>query len=79
VVEDLEQGDAPLQGKIEARIVLRVCKSAAVKAGQTLSMSEMEALIHQLEASQNPHTCPHGRPTMIHLSAAQLAREFGRT
>jgi DNA mismatch repair protein MutL len=79
VVEDLEQGDAPLQGKIEARIVLRVCKSAAVKAGQTLTTAEMEALIQQLEASQNPHTCPHGRPTMIHLSAAQLAREFGRT
>ncbi len=79
VVEDLEQGDAPLQGKIEARIVLRVCKSAAIKAGQTLSHTEMEALIQQLEATQNPHTCPHGRPTMIHLSAAQLAREFGRT
>jgi DNA mismatch repair protein MutL len=79
VVEDLEQGDTPLQGKIEARIVLRVCKSAAIKAGQTLSVAEMEALIQQLEASQNPHTCPHGRPTMIHLSAAQLAREFGRT
>ena len=79
VVEDLEQGDAPLQGKIEARIVLRVCKSAAIKAGQTLSNGEMEALIQQLEASHSPHTCPHGRPTMIHLSAAQLAREFGRT
>ncbi len=79
VLEDLEQGEAPLQGKIEARIVLRVCKSAAIKAGQPLSQAEMEALIQQLEASQNPHTCPHGRPTMIHLSAAQLAREFGRT
>jgi DNA mismatch repair protein MutL len=79
VVEDLEQGDAPLQGKVEARIVLRVCKSAAIKAGQTLSQAEMEALIQQLEASRNPRTCPHGRPTMIHLSAAHLAREFGRT
>lgn len=79
VIDDLEQGSAPLQDKIEARIVLRVCKSAAIKAGQMLSQAEMEALIQQLEASQNPHTCPHGRPTMIHLSAAQLAREFGRT
>ena len=50
VLDDLEQGDAPLQGKIEARIVLRVCKSAAVKAGQTLSPPEMEALIQALEA-----------------------------
>jgi DNA mismatch repair protein MutL len=79
VVEDLERGDVPLQEKIEDRIVLRVCKSAAIKAGKTLSQSEMEALVQQLEACQNPHTCPHGRPTLIHLSVAQLARQFGRT
>ncbi len=78
VVDDLERGDEPLQNKIEARIILRVCKSAAVKAGQTLSQQEMEAMIRQLERCQNPHTCPHGRPTLIHLSVAQLAREFGR-
>jgi DNA mismatch repair protein MutL len=79
VIEDLERGNEPLQSKIEARIILRVCKSAAVKAGQTLSRQEMEAMIHQLESCNNPHTCPHGRPTLIHLSVAQLAREFGRT
>jgi len=79
VVEDMERGDAPLQGKIEARIILRVCKSAAVKAGQSLGYQEMEAMIRQLEQCQNPHTCPHGRPTLIHLSASQLAKEFGRT
>jgi DNA mismatch repair protein MutL len=78
VIEDLERGDEPLQGRIEARIILRVCKSAAVKAGQTLSRQEMEAMIQQLEQCHNPHTCPHGRPTLIHLSVAQLAREFGR-
>ncbi len=78
VVEDLERGDMPLQGKIEERIILRVCKSAAIKAGQTLSAREMEALVQQLEACRSPHTCPHGRPTLIHLSVAQLARQFGR-
>ena len=36
VVEDLEWGEAPMQKTIESRIILRVCKSAAVKAGQTL-------------------------------------------
>ncbi len=78
VIEDLEQGDAPLQGKIEDKIILRVCKSAAVKAGQTLSHQEMEAMVQQLEACRSPHTCPHGRPTLIHLSVAQLAKQFGR-
>lgn len=79
VVEDMERDEAPLQSTIEARIILRVCKSAAVKAGQTLSMAEMESMIRQLEQCQNPHTCPHGRPTLIHLSVNQLAKEFGRT
>ena len=78
VVEDLERGDKPMQGKIEDKIVMRVCKTAAVKAGQTLSQTEMEAMIWQLEACHNPHTCPHGRPTLIYLSVAQLAKQFGR-
>jgi DNA mismatch repair protein MutL len=78
VVEDLEQERTPLADRVEARIIIRVCKAAAVKAGQTLSLSEMEAMIRQLEGCRNPHTCPHGRPTLIHLSAAQLARQFGR-
>lgn len=79
VVEDLENEKEPLADKLEARIILRVCKSAAVKAGQALSLAEMEAMIAQLEACQSPQTCPHGRPTLIHLSASQLARQFGRT
>ena len=79
VVEDLEAEKTPLAEKAEEKIVLRVCKTAAIKAGQSLSLAEMEAMIRQLEACANPHTCPHGRPTLIHLSAAQLARQFGRT
>jgi DNA mismatch repair protein MutL len=78
VVGELERERMPLQSTIEARLVRRVCKTAAIKAGQTLSMQEMELLIQQLEGCANPHTCPHGRPTLIHLSVGQLARQFGR-
>lgn len=79
VVDELEREAAPLQGKIEAKIITRVCKTAAIKAGQTLAAAEMEAMIQQLENCHSPLTCPHGRPTLIHLSAGQLARQFGRT
>jgi DNA mismatch repair protein MutL len=51
----------------------------AVRAGQTLSDSEMRELVRQLEQADTPQTCPHGRPTMIHLSYGQLKRDFGRT
>mgnify|MGYP001040011357 CR=1 FL=1 len=78
IVDDLMLGKEPGQEAIEDRIVLRVCKQAAVKAGQILSHEEMQSLIRQLERCRSPHTCPHGRPTMIHLSSEHLAREFGR-
>jgi len=78
LVEDFEEDETPLQAEVEARIIARVCKRAAVKAGQVLSMEEQRALLRDLEACQNPRTCPHGRPTMIHLSVDLLERQFGR-
>ena len=51
---------------------------SAIRAGQVLSINEMEQLIRQLETSINPHTCPHGRPTMIRLSQGYLEKEFLR-
>ena len=78
LVEDFEEDETPLQSEVEARIIARVCKRAAVKAGKTLSAQEQRALLADLEACQSPRTCPHGRPTMIHLSVDLLERQFGR-
>jgi DNA mismatch repair protein MutL len=78
LVEDFEEDETPLQAEIEARIIARVCKRAAVKAGQSLTLEEQRALLHDLEATQSPRSCPHGRPTMIHLSIEVLERQFGR-
>ena len=50
----------------------------AVRAGKSLIGDEMRSLLEQLEVTQNPHTCPHGRPTMIHFSSYDMEREFGR-
>lgn len=63
---------------IEARLVKMVCKRAAIKAGQLLSDIEMQELVRQLEACASPRTCPHGRPTMLQLSANELEKAFGR-
>ena len=78
LVEDFEEDETPLAAEIEEKIVARVCKRAAVKAGQVLSPDEQLALLRDLEACQSPRTCPHGRPTMIHLSVDLLERQFGR-
>ena len=78
LVEDFEEDEAPLQNEIEAKIAGRVCKRLAVKAGQVLSPDEQRALLTDLETCASPRTCPHGRPTMIHLSVDMLERQFGR-
>ncbi len=78
VAEALEEGRSGVEEEIEQAVIRRVCKQAAVKAGQVLTREEMDGLVHSLERCTSPRTCPHGRPTMIHISVTQLAREFGR-
>jgi DNA mismatch repair protein MutL len=78
LVEDFEEDETPLQNEVEAKLAARVCKRMAVKAGQVLSNEEQRALLTDLEACDSPRTCPHGRPTMIHLSVDMLERQFGR-
>jgi DNA mismatch repair protein MutL len=78
VVEDFEEDETPLKGEQEKRLIARICKRVAVKGGQSLSTAEQAALLRDLEACASPRTCPHGRPTMIHLSVDLLERQFGR-
>ena len=78
VVEDFEEDETLLAAEVEARLIARVCKRAAVKAGQILAPAEQAELIRQLEKCVSPRTCPHGRPTMIHLSVDAVERQFGR-
>ena len=74
-----DEGDGDvLEQEKENRIVTRICKRAAVKGGQVLTIQEQEKLVRGLEKCKVPRTCPHGRPTMIHLSVNTLERQFGR-
>lgn len=78
LVEDFEEDETPLGAALENRLKARICKRAAVKAGQALSPDEQRNLLADLEACQSPRTCPHGRPTMIYISVDLLERQFGR-
>jgi DNA mismatch repair protein MutL len=79
ILAEMADGAIPLAKETHEKIAITVCKRASIRGGQLLSMEEMRELVRQLEATSAPRTCPHGRPTMLHLSGAQLAREFGRT
>jgi len=63
----------------EEKVAQSLACHNAVKAGQVLSMEELRELVRQLELTRQPRTCPHGRPTMLHLSSQRLQKEFGRS
>tara|TARA_B110000116_G_scaffold115625_1_gene100407 strand:- start:1762 stop:2940 length:1179 start_codon:yes stop_codon:yes gene_type:complete len=60
------------------RLIATLACHSSVRAGMQLTDDEGRALLRSLEKADQPHTCPHGRPTMIHMSQADLERGFGR-
>ena len=69
-------GSAALEARRD-EILQRACKGA-VKAGDALAPSEIEALLAQMEASGAPPTCPHGRPVIKTFSRREIERMFRR-
>jgi DNA mismatch repair protein MutL len=61
----------------EDMIAKTVCRHA-VKANDPLGYLELEKLIQDLLECDLPYCCPHGRPTMIQISLAELEKKFGR-
>ena len=54
------------------------CK-AAIKAGDTLNVTEMVVLIEHLFLTKVPYVCPHGRPVIVRIPLEELDKRFGRT
>jgi DNA mismatch repair protein MutL len=52
---------------------------AAVRAGDRLTPEEIAALLEQRELAQDSHHCPHGRPTSLLFTLAELGKQFRRT
>ncbi|MBM3155082.1 MAG: DNA mismatch repair endonuclease MutL [Chloroflexi bacterium] len=77
LLDSLANDEEP--AKREEKIAESLACHSAIRAGESLTYEEMRELVRQLEQTQKPRTCPHGRPSMIHLSSRQLEREFRRT
>ncbi|MGD6779274.1 DNA mismatch repair endonuclease MutL [Sutcliffiella horikoshii] len=61
----------------EEAAIMMSCK-AAIKANHHLRHDEITALLNTLREAENPFTCPHGRPILIHFSSYELEKMFKR-
>jgi DNA mismatch repair protein MutL len=79
IVDELRQTGEQVHARRlgEDKIATTVCRHA-VKAHDPLKGEELRALLEQLHKCELPYTCPHGRPTMIQISYAELEKKFGR-
>jgi DNA mismatch repair protein MutL len=71
------EGDALARRLLDALAATLACK-AAVKMHHPLGAAEMEALVAELFAAENPYACPHGRPIVLAMTDTDLERRFGR-
>ena len=74
-----ESAGAPALERGRKRLLATVACHSVVRAHEPLSPQEQLTLYERLRACRDPQTCPHGRPTMLRLGAAELSRAFKRT
>ncbi|MDP4008788.1 MAG: DNA mismatch repair endonuclease MutL [Candidatus Peregrinibacteria bacterium] len=78
VIDDLKNNDPKkLKEPQHAAICYMACRGA-IKFGDPLTPEEMISLIRQMDEQDQKYTCPHGRPTMLNLTFAELEKRFGR-
>jgi DNA mismatch repair protein MutL len=78
VLAVLEHESEPTLEELAKALAARVACEAAVVKNKPLRPEEMTELVRQLKQTQNPYTCPHGRPIVLAYSLEELERKFGR-
>lgn len=76
ILQELAEGGAG-SSWMDSVAISAACHTS-IRAGQALSLQEMRELVAQLERTEQPRACGHGRPTMLHMSQGELERQFSR-
>jgi DNA mismatch repair protein MutL len=71
--------ELPTSMDFTERVARAVACQGAVKAGQKLTLEEMNNLVNQLFATHKPQGDPHGRPVFLRVPLTDLHRRFGRS
>jgi DNA mismatch repair protein MutL len=75
---DVKGSEPNTEMVLEDLLSMMACK-AAVKAGDSLTTEEIESLLAQKNAVEKSSNCPHGRPTALRFTLAELDKQFKRT
>jgi DNA mismatch repair protein MutL len=78
ILVDLEERLKAGGEKVKSVAASFACHGA-IKAGDKLSLEEMNSLFDQLFATKEPYSCPHGRPTLIRIPLEELNKRFERS
>ncbi|RKZ31097.1 DNA mismatch repair endonuclease MutL [bacterium] len=76
VLDDIAEGNSETAA-LDDFAAMAACRMA-IKAGDEMSREEMAFLFDRLFATENPYTCPHGRPTLIRINLDELEKRFAR-
>ena len=65
-------------GKLREEAAIMMSCKRSIKANHHLTMPDMERLLNDLAVAENPFTCPHGRPVLIHFTTYEIEKMFKR-
>jgi DNA mismatch repair protein MutL len=77
VLSKLKEGKNKLE-EIQEEIITRMSCRASVKAGDVMTIPQIEKLLKELSETQLPYTCPHGRAVLIKINVDELEKKFKR-
>lgn len=63
---------------IRVEKIMKIACTNAIKSGDNISNLEIYSLFDQLKKCKDPHSCPHGRPTMLEMTKKDIEKEFLR-
>lgn len=78
LIDELSAGEMPTTGELLLDLLAAIACKAAIKAGDVLSLEEMQQLLDDLLSLENPALCPHGQPVIIALTKSELDKRFER-